>query len=109
MLIWLKKNLEHYKLKKKDRNFETIYKNGKNNHKIGNNEIQKQKLHQHKRPISIKRIYINKIVVPNDFKGFKYCIGYKDSKNIEHLPIFLPKMSVFWWIISKIQWNLGKT
>ena len=30
-------------------------------------EIEKQKFHQHKRPISIKNIDINKIIVSNTF------------------------------------------
>ena len=33
--------------------------------KFGNIEIKKQKFHQHKRPISIKNIDINKVVVSN--------------------------------------------
>ena len=41
-------------------------------------EIEKQKFHQHKRPISIKNIDINKIVVSNKVsfgkKSFKYFI-----------------------------------
>ena len=55
--------------------------------KFGDIEIQKQKFHQHKRPISIKNIDINnKIVVSNKVsfgkKGLKYFIDYKDAKNI---------------------------
>ena len=51
--------------------------------KFGEIEIEKQKFHQHKRPISIiKSIDINKIVVSNKVsfnkKGFKYFLGYKD-------------------------------
>ena len=52
--------------------------------KLGDIEIQKQKFHQHKGPISIKNIDINKIVVSNKVSfgknGFKYFIGYKDAK-----------------------------
>ena len=52
--------------------------------KFGDFEIEKQKFHQHKRPISIKNLDINKIVVSNKVslgkKGFKYFIGYKDAK-----------------------------
>ena len=52
--------------------------------KFGDIEIQKQKFQQHKRPISIKDVDINKIVVSNKVffgkKGFKYFIGYKDTK-----------------------------
>ena len=66
--------------------------------KFGDIEIGKQKFHQHKRPISIKNIDINKIVVSNKVsfgkKGFKYFIGYKDAK-IRPLCIFLPKMSAY--------------
>ena len=51
-------------------------------------EIQKQKFHQHKGPISIKNIAINKIVVSNNVsfnkKGFKQFIGYKDAKKLNH-------------------------
>ena len=46
-------------------------------------KIPKQKFHQHKRPISIKNVDIDKIVVsnkvPSGMKGFNYIIGYKDS------------------------------
>ena len=52
--------------------------------KFGDIEIQKQKLHLHEKPISIKNIDINKIVVSNKVsfgkEGFKYFIGYKDAK-----------------------------
>ena len=52
--------------------------------KFGDFEIQKQKFHQHKRPILIKDVDINKIVVSNKVffgkKGFKYFIAYKDTK-----------------------------
>ena len=67
--------------------------------KFGNIEIQKQKFHQHKGPISIKNIHINKTAVSNKVSfgksGFKYFIGYKDGKKIKHLCIFLPKMSTY--------------
>ena len=66
--------------------------------KFGDIEIKKQKFHQHKRPVSIKNVDINKIVVSNKVsfgkKGFKYFIGYKDAK-IRPLCIFLPKMSAY--------------
>ena len=65
--------------------------------KFGNIEIQKQKFHQHKGPISIKNIH--KTAVSNKVSfgksGFKYFIGYKDGKKIKHLCIFLPKMSTY--------------
>ena len=50
-------------------------------------EIEMQTFHQHKRPISIKNIDINKIVVSNKTsiskKDFKYFIGYKNTKKID--------------------------
>ena len=53
---------------------------------FGDIEIQKQKFHQHKQPISIENIDINKIVLSNRVssgeKGLKYSIGYKDAKKI---------------------------
>ena len=53
--------------------------------KFDDNEMKKQKFHQHKRPVPINIIDINKIVVSNMVsfwkKGFKYFIGYKDAKN----------------------------
>ena len=61
-------------------------------------EIEKQKFHQHKRPISVKNININKIVVSSKVsfgkKCFKYFNGYKDAK-IRPFCIFLPKMSPY--------------
>ena len=67
--------------------------------KFGDIEIEKQKFHQHERPISIKNIDINKVVVSKkvscDKKRFEYFIGYKDAKRIRPLCIFLPKMSVY--------------
>ena len=61
-------------------------------------EIEKQKFHQHKRPISINNIDGNKVVVSNKVfygqKGFKYLIGNKDAKIIL-LCIFLSKMSAY--------------
>ena len=50
---------------------------------------------QHKRSISIKNIHINKIVAPNRVsfgkKGFKYFIGYKDTKKIDLYVYFSQK------------------
>ena len=67
--------------------------------KFGDIEIKKQKFHQHKIPISIKNIDISKTVVSNkisfDKKRFRYFIGYKNTKKIQPLCIFLPKMSAF--------------
>ena len=67
--------------------------------KFGDIETKKHKFHQYHKPISIKSIDINKIVISNKVsfgkKGFKYFIGYKDTKKIRLLRIFLPKMSAY--------------
>ena len=66
---------------------------------FGDIEIKKQKFYQHNRPISIKNIDINKLVVSNKVslikKGFKYFIGYKNAKKNKPLCVFLPEMSVY--------------
>ena len=66
--------------------------------KFDDTEIEKQKFHRHKRPISIKNIDIGKRVVSNKVsfgkKGFQCFIGYKDVK-IRPLCIFLQKMSTY--------------
>ena len=63
--------------------------------KIGDIEIEKQKFYQYKRPISIKNIDINKIVVSNKVyfgkNGFKYFIGYKDAKKYDLYAYFFQK------------------
>ena len=50
--------------------------------------------HRHKRSTSIKNVDVIKIVVSNKVsfwkKGFKYFIGYKDTKKNKPLCIFLP-------------------
>ena len=55
--------------------------------KFGDTEIEKYKFHQHKNPILINNIDINKIVVSNKVsfgkKDFKYFIGYNDAKKID--------------------------
>ena len=67
--------------------------------KFGDIEIQKQRFHQHKGPISIKNIDFNKIVVFNKVSfgkiGFEYFIGYKNTKTIRHSCIFLPKIIAY--------------
>ena len=71
----------------------------KTNIKFGDIEIEKQKFHQNKRPIAIKNIDVNKIVLSNKVsfgkKGFRYFIGYKDAKKIRLLYIFLPKITAY--------------
>ena len=46
-------------------------------------EIKKQKIHQHKSPISIIHVHFNKVLVSNKVsfgkKGFRYFLGYKDT------------------------------
>ena len=64
--------------------------------KLGDIEIQKQKFDQHKGPISIKNVDIDKIVVFNKVsfvkKGYKYLLVTKMLK-IKPLCIFSPKMT----------------
>ena len=78
--------------------FEILHKNGRG-YKIWCYWNPKKKFHQHKRPVWIKNLDINKIVVCNKVsfgkKGFKYFIGQKDDKKIRHLCIFLPKYSAY--------------
>ena len=67
--------------------------------KSDNIEIQKQKLHQHKGPISVKNVDTSKIVVFNKvsfgIKRFKCFIGYKDNKKIRPLCIFFQRVSAY--------------
>ena len=67
--------------------------------KFSDIEIQKQKFHQQKEPISTKNTDMNKIVVSNKVsfgkKGFKYLTGYEDAEEIKPLCIFLSKMSAY--------------
>ena len=55
--------------------------------KFGNIEIQKRKFNQHKRPISIKNVDINKRFVSNKVsfgkKGFKYLLATKILKKLD--------------------------
>ena len=72
---------ENYKLKNLKPNIKTDEKF----FKFDDAEIEKYKFHQHKSPISIDNIDINKIVVSNNFPygktSFKYFIRYKIIKN----------------------------
>ena len=56
--------------------------------KFDDTKIEEYKLCQHKSPISIKSIDINKVVVSNklpfDKRVFKYFIGDKDYKQNKH-------------------------
>ena len=63
-----------------------------------NNKVEKHKFHQHKNPISMYDVNINRIVVSTKFpfskKGFKYFIGYENYyEEIMSLCILLPKLS----------------
>ena len=66
--------------------------------KFGDIEIEKQKFHQYKRPISILNIDINKIVVSNKVSfgknGFKHFIRYKDDKKNIHIAKTLMKLDM---------------
>ena len=58
--------------------------------KFGDIEIQKQKFHQHKGPISIKNILVsNKVSFGK--KGFKYFTDYKNAKKLELYVYFSQK------------------
>ena len=90
--------------------------------KLGSIEIEKQNFYQHKGTISIKNIDSNKIVVSNKVsfvkKGVKYFVGYKNTKKIRPLYIYLSQIWVHvkdtlmkvniclfykkWWVIRKI-------
>ena len=62
---------------------------------FGDIEIEKQKFHKHKEPISIKNIDINKITASNKVsfgkKESKYFIGYKDAKKVDLYVYFSQK------------------
>ena len=66
--------------------------------KFGNIEIQRQTFYQHKEPISIKNLYINKLVVsykvPFGKKDWNIVLASKILKRLDlYIYIFLPKMS----------------
>ena len=74
--------------------FESIYKNGKII-KLGDIEIEKQKFHQHKESISLKKIDINKIAVSNNVsllvrKDLNVSLATKMLKKLD-LYIYSPK------------------
>ena len=66
--------------------------------KLDDSEIEEYEIHQHKSPILINDIDINKILVSNMVpfgkQDFKYFNGYKDNKKIRPLYIFFPEMSI---------------
>ena len=68
---------------------------GKTFIKFRNIEIAKQKFHQHKRPISMKKIDINKIIVSNkvsfSIKGSNISLATKMLKKLDHYVNFSQK------------------
>ena len=67
---------------------------------FGDTEVEKHTFHQHKSPISIYDVNVDKIVasnrVPFGKKDFKYFIGYDDGRKVKPLFIMYPKMSSYW-------------
>ena len=55
--------------------------------KFGDNDIEKQKFHLYKRPISIRNLDFNQIVVSKKVsigkKSFKYFISYKFGNKLK--------------------------
>ena len=70
-------------IKKGMKIFETIYENGK---KIGDTENKKQTCHQHKRPLSIRNIDINNIVISNkaSFGKKRFYIFHSATKMLKN-------------------------
>ena len=68
---------------------------GKETIRFGNIEINKQKFHNHKNPISVYEVNIDRIVIFSRVSfgktGFKYFIGYKNNKKQVSLCAILPK------------------
>ena len=75
----------------------SLNKFGETNKKLRDTETEKHKFHQHRSPILIGNVNINKAIVFSKVsfgkKGFKYFIGYKDDKEVRKLCIMLPKWS----------------
>ena len=65
MLIWQKKVEQLQQWNIENINFLIAYLKMKKSIRFSDIEIQKQKSHQHKEPISIKNIDINEIVICN--------------------------------------------
>ena len=72
--------MAHYKFKKIESFLKVYIKMEKTIIKFDDTKIPKQKFHQHKRPISLKNVSIDKITVSNKVSfhkiGFKYFTGY---------------------------------
>ena len=81
--------------------------------KLGDNEIEKQKFHQNKRPISLEHIDINKTVVSHKVLVKVLDIYLYFFQKWVHLEEILMKLNKCnfdkrQWIIRKIYWNLRK-
>ena len=73
--------------------------------KFDDTEIQEYKFHQHKSPISINNIDINEIVLSNKFpfnkQDVKYCLDYKNNKEIRPLCKLFPEMIIYQRYLDK--------
>ena len=78
----------------------------KNSLKFDDPEVEIYKFHQHKSPIWIDNIDINKIVVSNKVsfgkKDFNYFIANKDAKEVTLLCIFPPEISAYRRVLIKL-------
>ena len=79
--------------------FESVYKNGKTIIRLSNNEIEKQKFHQHESPVSIKIQIIIKQQYLIRFlpvkKDLNISLATKMLKMLDFFCIFLPKMRAY--------------
>ena len=59
---------------------------------FADSEVEKHKFHQHKNPILIDHVDINKIIVSSKFpfakKSFEYFVGHKDDRKVRPLCVF---------------------
>ena len=67
--------------------------------KIDDTDIKEYEFHQHKSPISINNIDIDKIAVysklPFGKQYFKYFIGYKDAEKLDLYAYSAQKLSIY--------------
>ena len=65
--------------------------------KFNNIRLNKKEFHKSKKPIDLLSVNVDQIVESDKFKhnnkGFKYFIGYQESKIAKPLYIILPQMS----------------
>ena len=87
--------------------------------KFNNIRLIKKKFHKSKEPSDLLSVKVDQIVVYDKFKhnneGFKYFIGYLESRIVKPLCIFLPQMSgyglktcLFWLKMMKYGINTIK-